>query len=156
MDEQTDISSSFAEARTPIPHICQNVASCHVENFFHMKDCHVEKFQHMTNCQLEKSLHIVNKEKNYVMWRNLEQNLSCWDISPHNKCGDKSLLSPFMLFCREICFVAIYAVLPQNLFCHNLCTFVWRRIYWEIVHVEKKDKYEVCAHSQTLIFGACW
>ena len=38
-----------------------------------------------------------------------------------------------MLICREICFVAIYAVLAQNLFCRDLRTFVWR----------KKDKYQV-------------
>ena len=53
-------------------------------------------------------------------------------------------LSLFMLICRKICFVAIYAVLAQNLFCRDLRAFVWRKIYWEIVLVEKKDKYEVC------------
>ena len=74
-----------------------------------------------------KCLHIENKEKNQVMWRNVEQNLSCGDISPHDKCGDKSFLSLFMLFCCEICFVAIYAVLPRNLFCRDLRVFVWRK-----------------------------
>ena len=49
-------------------------------------------------------------------------------------------LSLFMLICREICFVAIYAVLAQNLFCCDLRTFVWRKIYSEIVLVEKKGQ----------------
>ena len=53
-------------------------------------------------------------------------------------------MSLFMLICREICFVAIYAVLAQNLFCRDLRAFVWRKIDSEIVLVEKKDKYEVC------------
>ena len=49
-------------------------------------------------------------------------------------------MSLFMLICREICFVAIYAVLAQNLFCRDLRTFVWRKIYSEIVLVEKKGQ----------------
>ena len=49
-------------------------------------------------------------------------------------------MSLFMLICREICFVAIYAVLAQNLFCRDLRTFVWRKIYPEIVLVEKKGQ----------------
>ena len=49
-------------------------------------------------------------------------------------------LSLFMLICREICFVAIYAVLAQNLFCRDLRTFVWRKNYSEIVLVEKKGQ----------------
>ena len=45
---------------------------CHVEKIFHMTDCHVEKCLHMTNIQLEICLYMVNKEKNHVMWRNVE------------------------------------------------------------------------------------
>ena len=45
---------------------------CHVEKFFHVTDCHVEKCLHMTNIQLEICLYMVNKEKNHVMWRNVE------------------------------------------------------------------------------------
>ena len=45
-----------------------------------------------------------------------------------------------MLICRKICFAAIYAVLAQNLFCRDLRTFVWRKIYSEIVLVEKKGQ----------------
>ena len=45
---------------------------CHVETFFHVTYCHVEKCLHMTNVQLEICLHMVNKEKNNVMWRNVE------------------------------------------------------------------------------------
>ena len=45
-----------------------------------------------------------------------------------------------MLICRKICFAAIYAVLAQNLFCCDLRTFVWRKIYSEIVRVEKKGQ----------------
>ena len=42
-----------------------------------------------------------------VMWRNVETNLSCGEISPPERRGHKSDLSQFMLFCRKICFVAI-------------------------------------------------
>ena len=37
-------------------------------------------------------------------------------------------------------YVAIYAVLAQNLFCCNLRAFVWRKIYSKIVLVEKKGQ----------------
>ena len=45
-----------------------------------------------------------------------------------------------MLFYRKIYFVAIYAVLAQNLFCRDLRAFVWRKTYSEIMHVEKKGQ----------------
>ena len=32
-------------------------------------------------------------------------------------------LMVFVLFCCKICLVAIYAVLSEHLFCHDLCTF---------------------------------
>ena len=44
----------------------------------------------------------------------------------------------FTLFCREICFVAIYAVLWRNLFCRDLRAFVWRKVEPKIVLVENK------------------
>ena len=43
-----------------------------------------------------------------------------------------------MLFCWQIGFVGIYAILPQNLFCRDLRTFVWRKIEPKIAYVEKK------------------
>ena len=49
-------------------------------------------------------------------------------------------VSLFMLFCRKICFVAIYAILAQNLICRDLHAFVWRKVYSEIVHMEKKGQ----------------
>ena len=63
-----------------------------------------------------------------------------------------------MLICREICFVAIYAVLAQNLFCRDLRTFVWRKIYSEIVLVEKKgqisgmiqDEFDIYIHNDEM------
>ena len=58
-----------------------------------------------------------------------------------------------MLICREICFVAIYAVVAQNLFCRDLRTFVWRKIYSEIVLVEKKDKYQVCLWCHMFVWA---
>ena len=78
-----------------------------------------------------------------VMWRYVETNLSYGEISPHERCGDKSDLSQFMLFCRKICFVAIYAVLSRNLFGRDLLAFAWRKIEPKILSVEKKDKHEV-------------
>ena len=48
-----------------------------------------------------------------------------------------------MQFCYKIpCFV-IYAILSQNLLCHDLRSFVWRKIYPKIALVEKNDKHQV-------------
>ena len=60
----------------------------------------------------------------------------------HKNCGNKYVLSKFLLFCREIRFVALCAVLLQNLFCRDLRTFAWRKICLKIVTVEKKYKYQ--------------
>ena len=70
----------------------------------------------------------------------MERNLSCGEISPHERCGDKSDLSQFLLFSRKICFVAIYAVLSQNLFGRDLHAFAWRKIEPKIMSVEKKGQ----------------
>ena len=78
---------------------------------------------------------------------NIETNLSCgvetnlsWgEISPHEICGDKSELSQFM-FCRKICFVAIYAVLSRNIFGRDLRAFAWRKIEPKVLSVEKKGQ----------------
>ena len=80
----------------------------------------------------------------FVMWKNMKTNLSCEEISPNDKCGDKSV------------FFTIYAVLSRNMFCcHLRCcfvakkissflqylhAFVWRKIEQEIVPVEKKGQ----------------
>ena len=45
-----------------------------------------------------------------------------------------------MLFCREICFVAIYAVLLRKIFCRDLRALVWRKIEAKIVSLEKKGQ----------------
>ena len=75
---------------------------------------------HMTNRQLEKSLHMVDMEIYGV-----KSVMTCGEISSHERCGDKSVLSQFLLFCREICFIAIYAVLLRKIFCRDLRAFVW-------------------------------
>ena len=97
----------------------------------------------------------------WQMWGNLKF-LHMWKFfedSPHDQCGEvsnfsisdicvmwkispqmyklccfvqKSVLSQFTLFCREISFVAIYALLCGENFDHKLR--MWR----------KYDKYEVC------------
>ena len=61
-------------------------------------------------------------------------------VPSYEKFGDTSILSQFMLFCRKICFVAIYAVLSQNVSCRNLRAFAWRKIGPKIVPVEKKGQ----------------
>ena len=61
-------------------------------------------------------------EKKFVTWRKFsiwQRNVLCCFVA-------KSVLSQFTLFCREICFVAIYSL------------FVWRKIEPKIVLVEKK------------------
>ena len=60
-------------------------------------------------------------------------NLFCGEISPHEKCPHTSNEK-----CGEYLFVAIYAVLSQNLFCCDLRAFVWRKIGPKIVLVERK------------------
>ena len=103
-----------------------------------------------------------------VKWRN---RLSYGEISPHEKYGAKSvmwrnclnnvynlwcfnayyavllqnlLILRFTLFCRKICFVAIYALLRGEKLSKKLCP--WR----------KKDKYHVClyVYTPTLHVGA--
>ena len=92
-------------------------------------------------------------EKNSAMWRNFRlnaeivpfkcgENLSHGEISPHEKCGDKSVM-----FCRILCcfvaksfFYVIYAVLSRNLFCRGLRALTWRKIEPKIVTVEKKGQ----------------
>ena len=61
-------------------------------------------------------------------------------------------MSLFMLICRKICFAAIYAVLAQNLFCRDLRTFVWRKIYSEIVLVEKKGQISGMGTNMLVLF----
>ena len=46
-----------------------------------------------------------------------------------------------MLFCCKIGFVVIYAVLSQNMFCHDSRTCLWKKI----AYVKKNVKYEVWA-----------
>ena len=61
-------------------------------------------------------------------------------------------------FCHYLCcFVAksaISAVLPWNLFHRNLRAFVWRKIYSEIVLVEKKG--QICGMIARCFYGPCW
>ena len=46
----------------------------------------------------------------------------------------------FTLFCREICFVAIYALWRGEKLSQKFC--LWR----------KKDKYQVCAQTEVTLF----
>ena len=54
------------------------------------------------------------------MWRNLKF-VQQWHVC------DVEIVK-FMMFCCKIGFIAIYALLSQNLFCRGLRTFVWRKI----------------------------
>ena len=88
-----------------------------------------------------------------MWWKSPHDRLSCGKLSPHGKCGEKSIqwgnfphekcghksvLSQFTLFSCKIWFVTIYAVLSQHLFCCDLRAFVWRKIEPKIVLVERK------------------
>ena len=96
------------------------------------------EFHHMTNCQLEKCLHMENMEKNLLwgeMWRKIshvENNLHMRNVETslfyHNLCCFviKSVWLPFMLFCRQIYFVAIHTLLRGE------------KLNQKIVSVEKK------------------
>ena len=88
---------------------------------------------HMTDCHVENYLHMVNVEKNLsnggiFHMKNVDTNQFCHNL--HCFVAKSDLLQ-FTLFCREICFVAIYALLCGEKFNQKLC--LWR----------KKDKYQV-------------
>ena len=119
---------------------------------------------------------ILDVEKFYL-WRNLGCGeiclISCIVSSGMSTCQVKlidnmilpwdNFLMEFTLFCRKICFAAIYAVLSQNLFCRETCfvakpvlsrfthflfgetcfvavyaLFVWRQHTAKMLSVEKK------------------
>ena len=67
-----------------------------------------------------------------------------------DKCGEISVMwrnfstlemSQFVLYCRENCFVAIFAVLSRKLLNCDLGAFAWKKIEPNIVPVEKRAKY---------------
>ena len=66
-------------------------------------------------------------------------------ISPHDRC--KKLKST--LFCCQISWLAVYAVLPWNLFCRDLRAFcVEKNCSQKCAMWRKNDKYDVCSISQ--------
>ena len=88
----------------------------------------------MTDWHVENYLHMVNVEKNLsnggiFHMKNVDTNQFCHNL--HCLVAKSDLLQ-FTLFCREICFVAIYALLCGEKLNQKLC--LWR----------KKDKYQVC------------
>ena len=58
----------------------------------------------------------------------------------------------FTLFCCRICFVVIYAVLSQNLLCHDLGAFEWRKFELTIVPGEK---WQISGMVHTLDWQKC-
>ena len=75
------------------------------------RSCHVEKFQ-------------------------LSMYYNCGEIENFSTCGEISgqLIGFYCNLCRFVAKSVIHAVLLQNLFCQNLCAFIF---------LEKNDKYEV-------------
>ena len=113
------------------------------------KICHVEKFQ----ISIHLSWGEIWNFSPLIMWRQSRflhiTDMDKFEISLHMSCGDNSdfstsfvafslfccKITPFLqftLFCREICFVAIYAFLRGEKLSQKLCP--WR----------KNDKYQVC------------
>ena len=109
-------------------------------------------------CVLSQAPQAVPVEKNSAMWRNFRlnaeivpfkrgENLSHGEISPHEKCGDKSVKWRINNVFNFLCFVAFYTVLLQNLsfmrftlFCRDSCALAWRKIEQKILPVEKKGQ----------------
>ena len=83
---------------------------------------------HMTDCQVEKF-----STWQIVMWKKF----STWEMWRKSEMWRNNVYNLW-------CFVAFYAVLSRNLFCHNLRAFAWSKIEPKIVPVEKNDKYQVC------------
>ena len=95
---------------------------------------------HMTDCHVENYLHMVNVEKNLsnggiFHMKNVDTNQFCHNL--HCLVAKSDLLQ-FTLFCRKICFVAIYALLCGEKFNQKLC--LWKR----------KDKYQVWVRGARL------
>ena len=86
-----------------------------------------------------------SKKENHVMWRNVEQNLSCGDISPHDKCGDNF-------------FVTIHADLSQNLLCCHLRCIGAKSILSRFTHfcVEQNLTQTSCPWSTNDKFHVWW
>ena len=91
----------------------------------------------MHTSYLSQAPQAVPVEKNSAMWRNYRltaeivpfkcgENLSHGEISPHEKCGDKS--------------VSIMCTIFDVLFCRGLRALTWRKIEPKIVTVEKKGQ----------------
>ena len=103
------------------------------------KICHVEKFQIYMHDRcgeiwLFSTCWVIWKISTWQMWRNLKF-LHIWHVY--------DVVNVFtyvhvMLFCLKKGFIVIYTVLLQNLFCHDLRTFVWRKMEPNIAYVEKK------------------
>ena len=68
------------------------------------------------------------------MWRNNVYNLWCF-VAFYNILLPNQFFLQFTLFCREISFGTIYALLRGKKFSQKLCP--WR----------KNDKYEVCGEG---------
>ena len=82
---------------------------------------------HMTDCHVENYLHMVNVEKNLsnggiFHMKNVDTNQFCHNL--HCLVAKSDLLQ-FTLFCREICFVVIYALLCGEKLNQKLC--LWRK-----------------------------
>ena len=74
-------------------------------------------------------------------------------ISPHDRC--KKLKST--LFCCQISWLAVYAVLPWNLFCRDLRAFcVEKNCSQKCAMWRKNDKYDVCINVKKLKLKAYW
>ena len=59
-------------------------------------------------------------------------------------------LSLFMLFCCKICFVAIYAVLPQNLYCRDTCFCVEKNLLRNCACGEKRTNMRYAVLPSTI------
>ena len=90
------------------------------------------------------------------------ERLSCGEVFPHvekfvhkRNVETNLFFSQFMLFCWQISFAAIYAVLSRNLFCRDLRAFVWRKVKPKIVLVEKKRQISgMLRASVNLVFSS--
>ena len=105
---------------------------CHVEKFLHMTYCHLERFS-TWQIDMWKKFSIWEMWRKSVKWRNRLSYLWCFNAY-YAVLLQNLLILRFTLFCRKICFVAIYALLRGEKLSKKLCP--WR----------KKDKYHVCFH----------
>ena len=101
------------------------------------------RFLFMANGEKSEKCSGISDSCTWKMWRIVKSwQLNCGEflISPHDRCKKFKV----SLFCCKISWLAVYAVLPWNLFCCDLRAFcVEKNCSQKCAMWRKNDKYDV-------------